>query len=501
MKSTTKLDAREYREVAVAWSEPAYPEQAPFHPGAAYPEYHGPTGEWNPVYDSVRNLFRDLGLDRSHFGTPEWNPIGDLVPQGSRIVIKPNWVLHENEGSGGRDCLYTHPSVLRPIIDYALKTSPASLVIGDAPVQVCNLSSLLSHGYREMFDYFHENGVDITVKDFRRTVSERRPGMLAVAENQKPLEDYVLVNLAEKSLLEPISDDAGKFRVTMYDPHALGENHACGRHRYLVARDILEADLVINVPKLKTHMKAGVTLALKNLVGINGSKEFLPHHRKGAANRGGDNYEYATLPKRILENLLDWLNRHHLDKPRLYGRGARLGYKLLWLDKIRGKPVNVEGGWHGNDTVWRMCLDLNKILLFANSAGSLQATPQRMTLHITDGIIAGEGEGPLRPDPVPFGALVASMNPAVHDWVVTRLMGLSPDAIPIVRQAFDPVLTGITRIKPEEIRVLVGGTSHPVDDIARSHPFAFVPAAGWRGFCELDSKHTDHNQGSLPCAE
>ena len=58
----------------------------------------------------------------------------------------------------------------------------------------------------------------------------------------------------------------------------------------VVDQAIIDADLVINVPKLKTHKKAGVTGALKNLVGINGNKEFLPHHRKGGAASGGDCY-------------------------------------------------------------------------------------------------------------------------------------------------------------------------------------------------------------------
>lgn len=474
MKHT--VDIRNAHHVAVQWTEPAYPHDVPYHPGTAYPEYSGPVASApNSVYDTVRKALYDLGLDRARFGTPEWNPIGCLVPPGARIVIKPNWVLHENEGPGGRDCLYTHASVVRPMIDYALKARPSMLVIGDAPVQVCNLPALLTAGYNDLFDYFRSLGAPIAVKDFRRTVTERKPGALAVSDNQKPLSDYVLVDLAEKSLLEPISSDAEKFRVTMYDPDALQHNHAPGRHRYLVARDILEADLVINMPKLKTHMKAGVTLALKNLVGINGSKEFLPHHRKGAANRGGDNYEKSTLPKRLLEAILDRLNRH-LDKPRLYGRGARLAYKLLYFDKIRGKPINVEGGWHGNDTVWRMCLDLNKILLFADAQGTLHDAPQRVTLHITDGIIAGEGEGPLRPDPVAFGAIFASLNPAAHDWVTTTSMGLDPAKIPITRHAFHPGESGIARFPPESITVVSQGNP--------SQTTHFRPAAGWVSHCE-----------------
>jgi len=34
---------------------------------------------------------------------------------------------------------------------------------------------------------------------------------------------------------------------------------------------------------LKLHRKAGITCALKNLIGINGNKEYLPHHRLGGS--------------------------------------------------------------------------------------------------------------------------------------------------------------------------------------------------------------------------
>lgn len=473
-------DIRSARDVALARVAPRYPESAPYHPDTAYPEYTGPVSPApNGVYEAVRNILRDLGLDAARFGTPDWNPIGELVGPGARIVIKPNWVLHANEGPGGTDALITHASVLRPIIDYALKAKPASLIIGDAPVQVCDFPRLLALGFDAVIDHVRAAGADIRVKDFRRTVAVRSPGTLQVRNEVRPVEDYVLVDLGKQSLLEPIAADYKKFRVTMYNPDLLPDNHRPGRHRYLVARDILEADLVINAPKLKTHMKAGVTLALKNLVGINGSKEFLPHHRKGAANRGGDNYEKATMPKWLLENLLDWFNRHHLDKPGFYGRGTKLAYKLLWLDKVRGLPVNVEGGWHGNDTVWRMCLDLNKVLLYADAAGQLQDTPQRATLHLTDGIIAGEGEGPLRPDPVPLGVLVAGLNPAAHDWVTTSLMGLDPAQIAINRHAFDAGENGLASFGPEAVTVresTLAGASQA------TRPFK--PAAGWTGTCE-----------------
>ena len=54
-----------------------------------------------------------------------------------------------------------------------------------------------------------------------------------------------------------------------------------------MSKTILGADLVINCLKMKTHKKAGVTLSMKNLIGINGDKNWLPHYRTGFASQGG----------------------------------------------------------------------------------------------------------------------------------------------------------------------------------------------------------------------
>ena len=44
------------------------------------------------------------------------------------------------------------------------------------------------------------------------------------------------------------------------------------------------------MPKPKCHRKAGMTSALKNFVGANVRKEFLPHHTMGSIKEGGDEY-------------------------------------------------------------------------------------------------------------------------------------------------------------------------------------------------------------------
>jgi uncharacterized protein (DUF362 family) len=49
----------------------------------------------------------------------------------------------------------------------------------------------------------------------------------------------------------------------MYHPDWLKRTHGLGKHQYLIARDVIEADVVINVPKLKTHKKACITGARK----------------------------------------------------------------------------------------------------------------------------------------------------------------------------------------------------------------------------------------------
>ena len=96
-----------------------------------------------------------------------------------------------------------------------------------------------------------------------------------------------------------------RFGVTDYSSANTNDHHR-GAHRYLVSNTVLSADVILNVPKLKTHMKTGMTGALKNFVGIVGSKDFLPHFRTGSPRAGGDEYpdknwlSHAASPVREL---------------------------------------------------------------------------------------------------------------------------------------------------------------------------------------------------------
>src|SRR5262249_36085264 len=95
------------------------------------------------------------------------------------------------------------------------------------------------------------------------------------------------------------------------------------------------------------------------------------------------------------------------------------------------------GNWYGNDTTWRMVLDLNRILHYADAAGGWPELPGRHFFSVVDGIVGGEGNGPLDPRPRPAGIIVAGSNPVAVDLTCARLIGFDYNKIPMLRRALD----------------------------------------------------------------
>jgi hypothetical protein len=135
---------------------------------------------------------------------------------------------------------------------------------------------------------------------------------------------------------------------------------------------------------------------------------------------------------------------------RLWRDVTRLLQRALWL---RGDRLGVEGSWAGNDTIWRTCLDLNRILLYGRPDGTLAETVQRRVLHVVDAVVAGQGDGPLAPRPLPLGALAGGDSAPAVDWVGARLLGYEPRVVPLVREAFGGFRWPLTRLEPEQVRV------------------------------------------------
>lgn len=401
---------------------------------------------------------------------------GNVIRPGAKVLVKPNMVLHANElrgGRGGFEELVTHGSVVKAVVEAALASGAGQVQIGDAPLQSCDFPVLLERMGLTAWDAELKRREPryAGIQDFRRTVCVVRAGVRSAVEDLQPLDNFRLFDLGRDSLLEPVSEHGDHFRVCWYDPRLMWRTHGKGLHQYLVARQIVDADVVINVPKMKTHKKAGVTCALKNLIGINGNKEYLPHHRIGGSGQGGDCYPGVNVVKRWLEKIADRQNM--TDSRFVAALCSFLTLCLTRITRLQGDRFGIEGSWSGNDTIWRTCLDLNRILLYGRPDGTLADQPQRRVIHIADAVLAGHGEGPLSPLPLPMKLLVGSQNPAAMDFVAADLLGYDWTKLPIVRGAFESFHRPVVAFAPEQVRV-VG----PVDvESRRPESISYPP--GW----------------------
>lgn len=434
-----------------------YSDEAPYHPSESYPEYSGVLSQAeNRAYAAVRNCFALMGLDEEHFGTSEWNPLGRYISPGETVLLKPNFVLDRNLGEGSLWSVITHPSVIRAVIDYAYIALGGSgrIIVADSPQADCIFDIILKEtGMDSIATYYRETlGFEIEIIDLRKLVFVYEDGILTEKSRIKNEGDpagYAVVDLGIISKLEGL-DKLENIYGADYDRKELLKHHSNGKHEYCISRSVLEADVVINMPKIKTHKKAGVTLSLKNLVGINGDKNFLPHFRIGDTVSGGDEYGTldagARLVKRGSRALIDTLlvNTNGL-KAGIY-KTIRKVYFIAKYKVLKIKPKRAEidsGSWYGNDTLWRTVYDLNYILEHADKDGNLDSECRRKILCVLDGMVAGEGNGPLAPDDKVTGAVIIGDNPVLADMSALRFMGFDYSKLALYRFALDGNLYGV----------------------------------------------------------
>ena len=352
------------------------------------------------------------------------------IIRSKKILLKPNWVSH-NRKEEDEICLRTHDSFLIATVEILLESKPASIIIGDAPIQGCNWEKLISNQFlKTINDLSYSHSVPIIIKDFRRVTFDHYQNN--PVKDRNPLSEYVIFDIGEKSYLEPISSSRPIFRVTNYDPASLAESHTIGKHKYCISKELFETDVIISMPKIKTHQKTGITGALKNIVGLNGDKDFLPHHRVGGDKNGGDCYPGNNILRRASEYTLDIANRN---------LGKQIYWFWYWTTAILWKlsrPKNVHhlaAGWYGNDTCWRMVMDLNKVAVYGEKNGTLSEKPQRVIFSLCDGVIGGQGDGPLNPYPLALGIISFTNNSFLNDICMASLMRFEPENIPLLKNA------------------------------------------------------------------
>lgn len=475
-----------------------YPELPPFNPSKKYPEYsfNQFDGENNFVYKAVREILGIAGLDKENFGTKFWNPLKKHIKPGDVVLLKPNLIKEKHpRDNNGWQYLMTHGSIIRAVADYVFKAlnGGGKIVVADSPQtdsSFARIKNILGLGQIQKF--YRERGLQFEIVDLRREEWKNERGVIVDRYKlQGDSEGYIKFDLGRNSEFFN-HRGAGHYYGADYDVGEVNNHHQGDRHEYLIAGTAIKCDVFINLPKLKTHKKAGVTINLKNLVGVNGNKNWLPHHTMGSPKEGGDQYPKYSKKRHLERRLIEVLYRIIVKYPKL-GIWAlaklRNGGEKFFGDTNR---VIRSGNWHGNDTVWRMCLDLNKIVLYGNSDGSLKknsSTTKKKFLSFVDGIVAGEGNGPMNPDPVSTGVILFGQNPAEVDVVATVLMGFSPDKVPLIRESFKTRGYSITDTDWKKIICISNKEewSGRLNQIYEANnAFHFQPHFGWQNHIEND---------------
>ncbi len=489
------------RIVAVAWGPDHYDTIPPFSPGSEFPEYPFPNvprdcGK-SRVYGTVRESLRLLGLDAEHFGTADWNPLGRLIGPGQTVVLKPNFVrdFRESDPDDG-ECLITHGAVIRAAADYVYKAlrGRGRIIIADAPQNDANFDRIREiAGLPQIQEFYHRHAdFQIEVYDLRPELANKIGGVI-VGHRFLPGDPagYVRVCVDGYSEFMEVKHLCHRLYGAEYDVEELRRHHHDSVQEYLVSKTVLLADCVISLPKLKTHKKTGITVNLKNLVGINGNKNWLPHHREGTLAQGGDQYADGGVRRRLEQAVVACFKRLF---PRLGPLRAIIAVPAKQLGKAVFGDTNTDtvrsGNWFGNDTTWRMVLDLNRVLMYADAQGNICDRPVRRFLGLVDGIVAGEGNGPLDPVPRPLGAVIGGFNPVAIDAVCASLMGFDYRLIPMVARGFAAHALPLTSFGTDEIQVIsnrseCGGSM--VDLQGRCANFR--PHFGWKGHIEAQVKH------------
>ncbi len=151
--------------------------------------------------------------------------------QGKKVFIKPNLLRPSNPREG----IITHPVVLRAVVEKVESMMPASIVVGD------------------------------------------NPGVFAYGENERSFRESGLMDAA-KGYYENIGNDSQEID---FNPDFMP--------KVSLSRIVHDADIIISLPKFKTHGLTVMTGAIKNSYGfLPGAQKAGLHKAAGCAERFHD---------------------------------------------------------------------------------------------------------------------------------------------------------------------------------------------------------------------
>ncbi|WP_050641981.1 MULTISPECIES: DUF362 domain-containing protein [Clostridia] len=408
------------------------------------------------------------------------------------VVVKPNFVQESRVQDDDWDYVITHPVIISAVLELLCEIldQDGRIILADAPMTGASFDKILSHlPVEEWKQYCGVKKIPFEIIDLRDEEWEMASNGI-ILNRQKLSGDplgKVLANLQrENSEFFYKSATTQKLYGADYNIKETNNAHNGVDNYYSVSKTVISADVFINLPKLKTHKKAGITCCLKNLVGINTNKNLLPHHTIGTPKDGGDQFESSSSSASI-ESGITMAAKNMVVKFKI------LSPLLIPLKKIAvlfwgdNKKTARSGGWFGNDTLWRTILDLNKVMFYANSDGTFRedkCLSKKKYIGIVDGIYAGQGNGPLEPDLIKAGLLICGTNPVAIDCVAAKLMHFDYKKIPQLYHAFDINKYRLIESTYEEIECVYRNKKQKLLDLESSDLF-WKAALGWIGHIEL----------------
>lgn len=412
-----------------------------------------------------------------------FGPLRELVTPGDKVLLKPNLVRQSRMENDEWEQIITHPAVIECALDAVLSSlqGDGEVIIADAPQADADFDSIMretqlneiARAYSEKYE------IPVRVLDFREEGWILKEGVV-VRRYKLPGDPrgYCSIDLGSQS--EFFGKRNMNYYGADYDVAETHRYHNETNNIYVFSKTALEADLFVNLPKIKTHKLAGMTGCMKNIVGACIVKNSLPHHTIGGPSEGGDQFD-SDDRRESVEGGMKKVAIRLLNK-----KNPVISYPVAFAKKIVGHFLGASGSktvrngsWHGNDTIWRAVLDLNKILLYCDKKGVMQPTIQRKYYAIEDGIIAGEGTGPLSADAKAANLLIAGTSPLCLDAIQAGVMGLDKSKIPSIEHGFKVGDYPLSVVPYDQIEVAIGDTQSAPDDVFPEKSLNFVPHFGW----------------------
>jgi len=188
--------------------------------------------------DAVKKTVHELG------------GISKFVKKNDRVLIKANICggVPENQGT------YTSKDLVGCVVDLIAKEAGGNTII------VCDADMI----WTKFWENAEAMGWDKWVKEKNSELKESCNGEAGT------LSEVKLMNLSETELA-----------YFDFGPDSVFQSYEERPNREIVSTEMLNADVIISIPKMKTHLLTGVTLGMKNMYGTFPEEDKARFHQVG----------------------------------------------------------------------------------------------------------------------------------------------------------------------------------------------------------------------------